>query len=441
MSVRKNILQGIVELTPTINKIQDILFEEIGIADIDFVVSSIIDNIDTSIIIEKIPNIKKSKLCLYITSLFYHVITDEFNIEYEPFPINQEYLINFTQNTTQSYDLVKALKIVGAMYYKQINNFWNLIFDQPFREQINKKYKIDSFIEKIKKRKNPAIWAFCFLWKYIFIFEKLDIKNNSYKEEFQKYSKIYLLPNYKYSDYFYIGKNEIMTNIPEGLKISNSDKNNYCIKKIEKEIQQAKYSLQEIIEFSSASITKKLHLSDLGVLQMDEFGIIYCWINNKRYSLKPFKVKKIAQSTNEANNLINKYQYQYPYTLNSHVIYISEILESGQVIDKKHYYLIKEEIYFLKINSITESKVVNHIYLINLLKYIFGISYRNTESLGLYFSNQEIKVYVDKIGPIFDDLTSFDKFDFEKYKLEIKWLSNQQFDKKFYVRFAEIISI
>lgn len=440
MDIRKYLIEGNIEKClelykdDTLSKVKliNIIIEEIGLGNIQLIKNIILNGINKDFIKSICLSFKsgqKSKLCLYLVYYFYEAL----RYPIEPFSDN---MIDFGKN------MQKTLIIAGVMFYKNID-IWKILTKNMNPDDIK-------FINELSKYKSPTIWIFGLFYKY-----KWELPNQiEYKKLFLSYaSKSYLFTSNKiYSDYFCVVKNDSVINqknVPDNLKISTSDKNMYKINKSDKFIE-SKYKLDEIIEFKSPKVEKRLHLSDLGTLQLVN-NDIYCWISGSRYILRSFKTKQLAKLSNEANNLMNKISLEYPFSQKSYILYISEIVddsEKGSIVDKKSYYVITEEISYYMILSKQIScfdrqslqndnnNIKKDIILANISKYILGIE----GELGVYYDNYKLRIFINSIYPLLTSKISLkEKYIIDNYIIE--WLNNLELGRKFYTRISEIITI
>lgn len=230
------------------------------------------------------------------------------------------------------------------------------------------------------------------------------------------------------------------------------------------EITNAKYAINEILEFSTAKAKHNLHLTDFGTIQIPNFNInnekhvLYVWLLDKndnlvkRYVLKPHQTKLKATNINKSDIILNQYKFQYNWCESSHIICISEYISGPlKVISKKMYYTIYLAIpYFIKISdiSILNKNLRNSLYLIDVMKFIFGIPSKYSDN-GFYIvknlNKLELRVCSFNNGQLMTNLGSFKndlQIKLQSLKDERDWLLklSESIDKIYYIRLCELLS-
>lgn len=555
-----------------------IMFEDIGLANIPLLkeitnqmLSSshamILD--DYAIIIKKMSNSYKSRLCSYLSYVFRDVFTypesDVLikNIEslYEPTPNHQYEMIDFSN---PSYNLIRSIKLAGAMFIKGMDSqFWNLIYGDLGCDDIacndiacNDNYQFARNLEKIAHnmtehggRGTAMVWICALIWKYLSTIG-YDFPSNYELDGENETIVLKKLPDWIYDnhtstgkqmgrdhEYFFkegikvnklqelnilcskIGTEEILANRVKEYKRNNMEpvkmqrsetccrSSNYFYAKISDatcniktdkyQLKQldlgddtipAKYTIDEILEFSTLKSKKNLHIADLGTIQIpyiNKIGkrpyVLYCWLSLKpvnsettslvRYVLKPYSSKASALEASESDAMMHKYSYDVACSNNSwcfpsKVICINEIIEqspdvdlyksNGRIIDKKSYYTISPALpYFLPVTvGLTEWKktpIMKTVILINILKYIFGIPDRTARNCGIYIvqtkNGRELRVCSFDHGPIMGEPKGpihgkLGNIELKNLTDEKEWLFeiSQDFEKKYYTRICEVIT-
>lgn len=490
------------------NKLFMIMFEDIGLANISLLkeITELLlnDKSNYKLVIKQISQSYKSRLCSFLSCIFHEVFVyqendiQNKNIEqlYEPIPSKQYEMIDFNNI---NYDIKESIKLAGAMFFKGMDSqFWELIYGDLIdtdKHFVNNMEKISQNIIS-QNQDISSIWIFAIIWKYLLMtnnsnipilnIKEIDIKEIEDKIDIKEINKIDKIdikiqrPEnfYKSSNYFYVCRSDDDTNktvIPDNLNISKSDKDKYCIKQLElgENMILSKYTIENILEFSSFRSKKILHLSDLGTIQIpyiNKIGkksyLLYCWLSSvsdpivRRYVLKSYIMKDTALKVNEFDNMMNKYTYKYKWCFPSKVICIAELIEqapsfidNGRVVDKKCYYTIMPALpYFTPVNmdllKYEKALIVNQVNLINIMKYIFGIPDRIAYNCGIYMVkiNEEIKLQVCSFNhdPIMKELKciNLDNINIKDLELEKKWIFTiyKNFEKKYYTRICEVIT-
>jgi hypothetical protein len=242
-------------------------------------------------------------------------------------------------------------------------------------------------------------------------------------------------------------------------------------------IQECKFSYEEFLARTSPVLKpgqrKKFpRLQDLGTLQIpmtnltrgtkNQDFVVYFWIEEERYVLKSHASRAAAKKIADADAMMFKYLELANQKLGTHmtcpqsqVICLEDCFSSpNKVKTERTYYTFSKALpYFLPatvgLEKWSASPARDQIILINLLKYIFGISDRTARNTGIWVDKHELHVCSfdhsglldEPDGPIIGKMgKSLEKYlqDEKNFIPEKEWFQNLEVDSDFYTRLAEV---
>lgn len=368
------------------NRIYVILFEDIGLANVNLVKKIVNNTInDYHEIIKLMCNSNKSRLCSYLTYIFRDVFIygdnkkQNANMELlnEPFPDKHFDILDSNVNHETS------IKIAGSMFLKGMDKqFWELIYGDLFVEEdrlfaINLEILSNKMCDE-NNRGISMLWVFAILWRRTMSENMPEEYDNTINEDdditeenpdwvFDQHTSrgksMGRGPEFFFNESIKVNKLESFDNV---LYLKNLDENKlkndalkfklenkepiklyrsgtYCKSSnyfhiVDNKIVQIEPGYDVIkpkVKYSE--LTNKMSLSDLGILQIpyvNKIGnrpyVIYCWleINNTivRFSLKSCSSKNSCQSSSYLDSLMNKYKYKYNWCNISKIIQLEGVI-------------------------------------------------------------------------------------------------------------------